>query len=338
MTLERVAREAGVHAATAATILNSAGGNTRVSPGTRERVLEVAGRLGYRPNRLAQSLRRQKSLTIGFLGGSVENPFFAHLATQLERVLLEAGYDLLMVMDGGRYRDDRALLETLLSRGVDGVIFWSGRDSEGRRLAETGTSIPITLVGYPSDRLDSVAPDFAAGVDLALRHLWSNGHRRIAYFCPRESQHMWTGDQREDAYHSTMAALGGTPRVISYDSPLFDIGLAREAAQSLARSGDVPDALFCFNDIAALGAVMGLRRAGLSVPEDVAVAGFDDVPIGAEMDVPLTTVDMPMDELCRAAVGLTIRRLTEDSAPEPQLVRLTPRLIVRASSGPGRAA
>jgi LacI family transcriptional regulator len=332
-TLALVAREAGVHTATAATILNGAGGNTRVSVETRARVMEVAARLGYRPNRMAQSLRRQKSNTIGLLGGSVENPFFAHLATRLERVLLEAGYELVMAMDMGLYRDDRALLETLISRGVDGIVYWNGRATEGRRLAESGVNVPVTIIGYPSDQLDSVAPDFALGADMAVRHLVVTGHQKIAYFCPSESRLLWTGERRETAYRDAVLSSGGTPRIISYESALFDVGRAREAAETVGRSADFPDALFCFNDIAALGAMMGLRRAGLTIPKDVALAGFDNIPLGAELDVPLTTVDMPIEEVCQAAVELLTKRLSATPPSTPQRVNLAPRLIVRASSG-----
>jgi DNA-binding LacI/PurR family transcriptional regulator len=333
VTLEHVAREAGVHTATAATILNGAGGNTRVSAETRARVMEVAARLGYRPNRMAQSLRRQKSHTIGLLGGSVENPFFAHLATRLERVLLEAGYELVMAMDMGLYRDDRTLLETLISRGVDGIVYWNGRATEGRHLAEAGVAVPVTIIGYPSDQLDSVAPDFALGADMAVRHLAAMGRKRIAYFCPSESRLLWTGERREAAYREAVLTSGGTPRIISYESALFDVGCAREAAETVGRSAIVPDALFCFNDIAALGAMMGFRRAGLTIPEDVALAGFDNIPLGAELDVPLTTLDMPIEDVCQAAVQLITKRLGPTPSPTPQRVNLLPKLIVRASSG-----
>jgi LacI family transcriptional regulator len=121
--------------ATAAVVLNGARSSTVVSTETRQRVLEAAAQLGYRPNRAAQTLRRQRSMTVGLAAGPVQNPFFAEMATLCERFLLDAGYELVMAMDAGRFLDDSVLLETLCARGVDGLIMWSERETAGRRLA-----------------------------------------------------------------------------------------------------------------------------------------------------------------------------------------------------------
>lgn len=333
-TLETVAREANVHVATAATILNNAKSSTRVSAATRERILEVAARQGYRPNRLAQSLRRQRTNTIGLVARTVENPFFAHMATVFEDHLMQAGYELIMAMDGGRFRHDGVLLETLVARGVDGLIYWSTRESEGRRLVEESLIRPVVLCGWPSERVDSVEVDFGAGTRMAVEHLLERGRRRIAYFSPRDTAQLETAAQRERSYRETLEENGLEPRVVLYDGTADDIAPAREAAEALAHSEDPPDALFCFNDLAALGGMMGLRRAGMNVPNDVAVVGFDATPLTAELDVPLTTVDLPMEDMCRAAVEMLMRRLQPDTPPDPQRVRIPPRLIVRASSGP----
>jgi DNA-binding LacI/PurR family transcriptional regulator len=332
-TLETVAQEAKVHVATAATILNGAKSNTRVSSETRQRVMDVAARLGYRPNRLAQNLRRQRTMTVGLVAGTVENPFFAHMATLCERFLLDAGYELVMAMDAGRFRDDRSLLETLFARGVDGVIYWNGRESEGRRLVEEGVSVPVVLCGYASPRVDSVGVDFYGGAQMAMEHLLARGCRRIAYFIPSEAEQLTTAQMRVQSYRDALAAHGLEPRVIPYEGTVGDIGHAREAAEALGRGDNPPDALFCFNDLAAVGAMMGLRRAGRRVPEDVAVVGYDAIPLAAELDVPLTTVDMPIEDVCRAAVEMLMRRFGPDAPEEPQSVVLVPRVVVRASSG-----
>lgn len=333
VTLETVAREASVHVATAATILNGARSNTRVSVETRERVVDAARRLGYRPNRLAQNLRKQKTTTVGLVARTVENPFFAHMATVFEDHLLEAGYELIMAMDGGRYRHDGVLLETLVARGVDGLIYWSTRESEGRRLAEEGLDRPVVLCGWPSRRVDSVGVDFGAGTRLAVEHLLERGRRRIAYFTPEDTARLETATQREVSYRATLAERGLEPRVAFYGGSVDEIAPAREAAERLGRAENPPDALFCFNDLSAVGAIMGLRRAGLSVPEDVAVVGYDAIPIAGELDVPVTTVDLPMSEVCRHAVALLMRRLQPDPPTEARTIMVPPRLIVRASSG-----
>ncbi len=331
-TLRMIAKEAGVHYATAAVVLNGARGNTGVSAETRARVLDVATRLGYRPNRQAQTLRRRKSMTVGLVAGSVENPFFARMAAITERVLREHGYDLVMVMDANTHGDDRALLEILLSRGVDGIIFWNERETEGRTMVEQGVGRPVVTFCYPSSRADSVMVDFRLGARLAVEHLIEQGHRRIGFFCPSEAVSFWTGNLRLCGYCDTVTEHGGVPLVYPYEGLLSDIESTREAAEALGRSAVRPDALFCFNDLVAIGAMMGLRRAGLRVPEDVALVGFDDIPLAAQLDVPLTTIDMPLDEVCRRAVDLLMNRLSGETDEAQVYVETTPKLIVRASS------
>ncbi len=331
-TLRNVAAEAGVHVATAAVILNGARSSTVVSPGTRQRVLDVAARLGYRANRAAQTLRRQRSMTIGLAAGPVQNPFFAEMATLCESFLLDSGYELVMAMDAGRYLDDKALLETLRARGVDGIIMWSERETEGRRLAEKGFDCPVVFFGYPSESVDSVTADFGLGAQMAAEHLVDIGRRRVGYYCPSESLLLWSGNLRLQRFCDTIRAHGIHPAVFPYEGRLGDVSRAREAAESIARTSDRFDGLLCFNDLVAIGAMMGFRRAGLRVPDDVAVIGFDDVPMASQLDTPLTTVDLPLVEICQTAVSLLLRRLEPDCIDPPQVVRTAPRIIARAST------
>ena len=332
-TLQHVAAEANVHVATAAVILNGARSSTVVSTVTRQRVVDVAARLGYRPNRAAQALRRQKSMAVGLSAGPVQNPFFAEMATFCEGFLVDAGYELVMSMDAGRYLDDRAHLETLVDRGVDGIIVWSERETEGRRLLEQGLGCPAVIFGYPSARVDSVTADFGGGARMAVEHLLATGKRRVGYLCPSESLMLWSGNLRLQAFCDAATQHGVMPAVLSYESTLGDVSRAREAAEAIGRSPERPDGLLCFNDLVAIGAMMGLRRAGLRVPEDIAVIGFDDIPLAAQLDIPLTTIDLPLLEICRSAVDLLLRRFEPDYAEPPQDIRTTPRLIARASTG-----
>ncbi|HEY3265914.1 MAG TPA: LacI family DNA-binding transcriptional regulator [Armatimonadota bacterium] len=331
VTLETVANEAGVHVATAATVLNGAKSNTRVSPETRRRVLDASERLGYRPNRLAQNLRRQCTRTIGLVAGTVENPFFAHMATLCEGYLLDAGYELVMAMDAGRYRDDRALIETVIDRGVDGLIVWNGRETEGRRLVERGLDLPVVIGGFPSEAVDSVAVDFEWGSRLAVEHLLEQGRSDIAFLCPSEAQLLCTAKMRQDGYEDVLERHRLEPRIFTYEGTLGDIGPARAAAEAIGRSDDCPDALFCFNDLVAIGAMMGLRRAGKSLPRDVALVGFDNIPMAAELDVPLSSVDMPIADVCRVAVEMLLQRLRGVEG-DPREAVVHPVLYPRASS------
>jgi LacI family transcriptional regulator len=338
VTLVTVAQEAQVHVSSAAIVLNGASGNTRVGEETRRRVLEAANRLGYRPNRQAQNLRRRRSLTIGLVAGSVQNPFFAQMAALCERYLLANGYELLMAMDAGLYRDDRALLEMMLKRGVDGVILWSERETEGRKLVEEGVGCPVVIFGRPSDRIDTVTTDFGEGTRLGVEHLAASGRQKIGYLGPSEALTLWSGQNRRQSFLDAMAGKGYPAVTHCYEGELGNMNQARAAAERLGRSEDCPDALVCFNDLVAVGALMGLRRAGRAVPEDVAVVGFDDIPMAAELDIPLTTLDMPLSEVCRTAVEMLMDRLSGKTRDPARQVLLLPKLIVRASSSKVEAA
>lgn len=330
--LEDVAREAGVHVSTAGAILNGGGGNSRASEETRLRVMQVAERLQYRPNRMAQNLRRQRSHTVGLVAGTVQNPFFAEMVTLVERFLVEAGYESLFAVDAGMYRDDRPLLETLLSRGVDGIIYWSEHESEGRTLVENGVDIPVAIFGQPVPTLDSVCVDWGLGARLAVEHLIERGRRRIGCLIPSEASLLSSGRWRIEGYREAMEAHHLEPRVFQYTASLGDLRGATAAAEEIGRSPDCPEAFFCFNDMVAISAMMGVRRAGRSVPGDVAIVGFDDIPLSQALDVPLSTMEMPMLALCRTAVELLRDRMGPNPPREPRHVQLLPRLIVRASS------
>lgn len=338
VTLQMVASAAGVHPSTAAVVLNGARSNTVVSSVTRQRIVDAARRLGYQPNRAAQTLRRRRSKTVGLSAGPVRNPFFAEMATLCEGFLLDAGYEVVVAMDAGRYRDDRALLETLRGRGVDGLIVWSERDTEGRKLVEAGVGCPVVIFGYPSPLVDTVTTDFGLGARLAAEHFLATGRQRLGFLCPSEALTLWSGNLRMRNFCDTAAAGGALPAVYPYESTLGDIGRAREAAEVIGRSEQHPDALLCFNDLVAIGAMMGLRRAGLKVPDDVSVVGFDDIPLAAQLDIPLSSIDLPLEEVCRTAVDLLLRRLDTEYTDPPREIVVRPRLVVRASSSPPCAA
>jgi LacI family transcriptional regulator len=268
----------------------------------------------------------------------VQNPFFAQMASLCERYLLENGYELLMAMDAGLYRDDRALLDMMLKRGVDGVILWSERETEGRRWVEDGVGCPVVVFGHPSERVDTVTTDFGAGIRAGVEHLAALGRQNIAYLGPGEALTLWSGQRRRQSFLDAMQRMGRPAVAHCYDGGLGGMSQAREAAEALGRSKDCPDALVCFNDLVAVGALMGLRRAGRAVPDDVAVVGFDDIPMAAELDIPLTTQDKPLSQICKTAVGMLMERLRGKAPEAPRQVILQPQLIVRASSGKEGAA
>lgn len=342
VTLREVALQAQVHYATASTVLNGSRGSTRVSEETCRRVFKAAEELGYRVNRAAQQLKTQRSHVVGLLTGDLENPFFAHMVSLCSEALEREGYDVILA---ARRRDeisDLHLLESLLSRQLAGVLLWSETLTEVRERVLRSGMANVVVMGMDIPGYDSVAGVLECGIESALDHLRAQGYSRIGYFAPHRMLRR-PGDPRDRIYREKMAAYGQPERIIGFNGTAYDVAAARLAAESLA--GDMaarpqdehPDALFCFNDMNAFGAMMGLRRKGLRVPEDLALVGCDDLPLAMQLDVPLTTVAYPLEEMCRTAVRLLVGRIRSEleprsETPPPHTELLQTRLIVRESS------
>jgi LacI family transcriptional regulator len=276
-------------------------------------VLDAARALGYRADRAAQKLRSRRSHVIGLLVGGLENPFFARMVSLCAEALEHAGYETVFAE---RRQDDSAdghLLDALLSRQLDGLLIWSETATEVRqRLPTPELANYCVVIGLPIPGSDCVEAEFDTGVAMALDHLREQGYERIGYLAPRFAVARF-GDPRHQIYCDRMAAWGMRERVYPFDGPAFDIGAARMRVEALCAEPDtdLPDALLCFNDMVAIGALMGIRRQGRHVPDDIALVGFDDLPIAAEMDLPLSSVAFPMEVVCREAVRLLLERIDD---------------------------
>ena len=342
VTLRDVADRAQVHYATASTVLNGAKGSTRVSEKTSRRVLQAAEELGYRVNRTAQQLRTQRSHVVGLLTGDLENPFFSRMVALCSAHLERAGYEIILASRRQDSARDFHLLESLLSRELAGVLIWSEALTEVRERVQRSGIKNVVVLGLSIPGYDSAAGVLETGVVEALDHLQAQGYRRIAYFAPEQMIER-AGDPRGWVYRAKMAQFGQAERIVSYRGHASDAAAARTAAEALAEHWghqspeDRPDALLCFNDLNAFGAMMGLRRRGLRVPEDVALVGCDDLPLAAQLDVPLTTIAYPLEAICASAVQQLLRRIDAQSHPEtlPELAQTMlweTHLVVRETS------
>lgn len=325
-----------MHYATASTVLNGSKGSTCVSEATAQRVLKAAQELSYKVNRSAQQLKTRRSSVVGLLTGDVENPFFARMVSVCSAALERAGYDVILASRRREDFSDFHLLESLLSRDLAGVLLWSETFTEVReRIVKSGMR-NVAVMGINIEGYDSVGGSMDAGVTAALDHLHDQGYSRIAYFAPEKMLHR-RGDPRDEIYREKMAEFGQEEMIISYDGSVADVGAARVAAEELARrpKSERPDALFCFNDMNAFGAIMGLRRQGLKVPDDIAIVGCDNLYIASQLDVELTTIDYPLESVCTNAVEMLLGRINAEDAAEPSPPRvklLQTSLVVRESS------
>jgi LacI family transcriptional regulator len=327
--LRDVARLAGVSVGTASKALND---RQYVSPETRERVLRIAESLGFRPNKIAQSLNGRRSGSIGLLTNWLA--FSLPVLTGIED---SGGAQSLSVLlcdaRGDPIRERHHLLE-LQDRRVDGIVV-VGRKTNPRPSITADLSVPVVYVYTPSeDPADaSFVPDDEAGGKLATRHLLDSGRRRIAYVGGNPE---WLASTvRGKAFEDVMRDAGLRPAGMLYNGN-WTMRWGRAAADMLLNNDPGIDAIFCASDRVAAGLLESLHERGVRCPDDIAVVGFDNhIIFGEDTHPPLTTVDMNLPDLGSAAVRALIAAL--DGHPDPGLHLQPCHLVIRESAAPARA-
>ncbi|HEX9938451.1 MAG TPA: LacI family DNA-binding transcriptional regulator [Longimicrobium sp.] len=325
VTTHDVARRAGVSQATVSLVL-SGNPRARVAQATRERVMEAAEELGYRPNILARGLVRGKSYAIGVVVPDLTNPFFLDVVTGAQRVAAEAGY---AVLPGDtRESTPSRHLEALRARQVDGVII----DGVGAAALphDALSELKVVVVDEPSERWPGVASDALAAGRLAAEHLVGLGHRRLAFVGPATDVHGFR--MRERGFFQALRAAGiALPHPwLVRTPPTVSGGLA--AMKTLLASPSRPTAVFCANDLIAMGALKAALKAGVDVPRELSIVGCDDIEMASVVTPELTTIAVPARELGARAARLLLRQL-EGQEVSVKPTRLLPvRLVRRATT------
>jgi len=328
VTISDVAREAGVSMMTVSRVLND---KADVAAETRLRVLEVIRQLGYRPSRLARSLVTKRTNTLGLVVPDNANPFFSDLARGVERSADESGYIVYLCNTDEDPKRETAILRSLEERRVDGVVLCSSRLEDEELAAALQGYGAVVLVNrqLSAESVSAVWVDDELAGRLAAQHLLLSGHRRIAFLAgPLASR---SGRLRRKGFQSELSAAGVScpPEWMPHGAPTVEGGTT--AAYQVLTCQPAPTALFCFNDLVAVGALLACTELGLGVPHDVAVVGADDIPLAALVTPALTTVRVPRYELGSQAVRLLLEQVAGQAGGGQEVV-LKPELVVRDST------
>lgn len=331
MRIKDVAREAGVSTATVSHVIN----NTRfVSDEVRARVQDAIERCNYYPNAQARSLASGRSHTLGILISDIVNPFFPELVKSIEMAAFERGYDV--VLANTNYDAERTsnYVRRIIERKVAGVALMTSELDMALidELARRDVCVVFLDIGSAGERMSNLVVNYGLGIKEAIQHLVSLGHEQIAYISG--PSRLRSAAKRREAFRECVEKqLPGThPAIYEGD---FKIEGGRRAAYEIIERGRLPTAVVVANDLMALGAMQEFRAAGLKIPQDISIVGFDDIAFASLTDPPLTTICLPRMELGRRAVEAL---MTTIEHPERQGVEMhiPTYLVMRGSTAPAR--
>lgn len=328
-TIKDVARQADVSLATVSHVINQ----TRfVSDELRTRVVTAMQELNYSPNSAARSLRSGETRTIGLIVPDNSNPFFAEIARIIEDIGFDNGYSVIFCNSDGNNQKESSYIQLLISKRVDGVIFIASQGTSGSIRDLTEQKIPIVIADreIPQPDVDVVLVNNEQGGYLAAQYLLSLGHRRIGCICG--PSRLTPLSLRLRGYQKALKENG-----IPYREELVVPGDLRfqggeRGMRKLLELSERPTAVFALNDLMAIGAIRAIRKAGLRIPEDVSLVGFDNIPISTAIYPALTTVAQPIAKLAKTIAHLLIERIqkTHEVCPARQIT-LEPHLVIRDS-------
>jgi DNA-binding LacI/PurR family transcriptional regulator len=326
-TMQQVAKRAGVSTALVSLVMR---GEPNVSDKRRSLVLQAADDLGYRPNVLARNLASRRTHTFGAVVNDLHNPFFAEIVDGIQDAATANSYRLLIGNGQHSRRGEADAIETFLQFRVDGLII-AGPVVTVREMEKVAQSTAVVAIGRTasSRKIDTVNNDDAVGARLVVEHLAGLGHRRIGHIGGGSGA---GSAGRKHGYEATMREFGLESNVAVATGDFSESGGYR-AADELLKRDPPPTAIFAANDLSAAGALDRIEEAGLRVPDDVSIVGYDNTGLAAMRRMSLTTINQPRADLGRIATALLFERLDNGRTAAVHHV-VAPSLVVRRTSGP----
>ena len=324
-TIDDVARRAGVSKSLVSLVMR---GDRHVGPQRRAATLRAAKALGYRPNAMAQGLVQRRTRIVGVLVSDLNNLFFADVISGIQSRARAHGYRVLLnTGDRVQEHEDEAI-ETLLQLRVDGLILGSPM-LVSPQMVKASREVPVVVVGRPASAtsIDSVSDDDSEGALAVVRHCVELGHRRIA--------HIDGGDgagsmERRTGYLKAMSELGLGGEIAVFRGAFTEAG-GYQAARELLSRKPLPTAIFAANDLAAVGALNAIEEAGLRVPQDISLVGYDDTSLASMRHLSLTTVHQPTHDIGQMAMDFLVERIRGQRKKARRVV-LAPTLVIRSTT------
>lgn len=331
VTMKEIAKRANVSIKTVSRVVNGQG---EISAETVRRVQEVIDEFGYRPNLMARSLVTQRTNSIGLIVPNISNPFYPEVAQGVLSTARESHHNMLLCSHENNAEEQQQILDSLIAQGVDGIIIFPARRSHEQLARFADTYGPIVVMNDVLDaaKVSHVQANIFAGAARAVDYLIEKGHRKIGMINAVRSplNRRW----REHGFQQAMVAHNVSPDAIFMlpgDSAETDIEGGHDAAKQLLVEHPAITAIFCYNDMMAIGALGACQELGRDVPRDCAIVGFDDIAIASIIQPALTTIRINKYELGAAAAHQLLLRLEDSQDISPRVV-LGVDLIVRQSA------
>jgi len=329
VSIKDIAKAAGVsHPTVSRALANS----PLVSPETAQRIRRLAEEMGYAPSAIARGLVTKRTHTIGLVVTTIADPFIAEVVSGVEEVALNRGYSVFLANSNAVPEREMTVVRTLRERRVDGIIVLASRVGGLYMPLLEQSRVPIVLINnqHQGPYVYSVSIDSVTGAVEATKHLIKLGHRRIAYIGDRYG--VQSDVDRLAGYKRALGEAG-----IEFDSSLVFYGDGKasgvgEAARQLLSLNPLPSAVFCYNDMTALGLLQLIKQAGKRVPQDISVVGFDDIFLASYTDPPLTTIAQPKHEMGRRAMEMLLALISKEQSVTN--ITVQGRLVVRQSAAP----